>query len=189
MIGIVGILAVISIAAFSGTSKGANLTAAEKIVVGQLNLARQTAITQNRPVEVRFYKIREQGGDAEDYRALRLWMLDDSGNLQVLEKAVTLPQRVIFSEQSQHLTLQSPSASAPRFGGDEVPGYGDPDYVAVQFRPNGEARDPNATTSTNLTLVLVGKGDQLEGANNLPKNWAAIDINPLTGVTRALRPN
>src|SRR5580658_975249 len=69
--------------AFNSIGRTTNLTAGANMVVDQLNLARQTALSQNCLVQVRFYKLPgpTDGTNPTAYRALRLFTYDPTGTV------------------------------------------------------------------------------------------------------------
>src|SRR5882757_726404 len=67
---VLSVLAVATVPAVKGTLDGINVNGAAGVAEAELLLARQTAISRNLPVEVRFYKVDDGTGNA--YRVMGL---------------------------------------------------------------------------------------------------------------------
>jgi len=64
VIAIVGLLAAVTMPAITSTLRAMNLSDTTNRVVSELNLARQTAVARQVPVEVRFYLLPEESDAA-----------------------------------------------------------------------------------------------------------------------------
>ena len=189
VVAIVAILAALVIPAMSSLGRSNSLSGAVQMVSGALDLAHQSAMAQNRPVEVRFYKLPEDGKPASapsDYRALQLFLIDD-----VSTNALTKPQKLsvpaIISENVAASSLMDdgvfPEQDAP--AGAPVPPAGQNyRYRSFRFKPDGSA---DFGGGTNCFFTLVNKNDAV-AANGLPANYATITVEPLTGRARVVRP-
>jgi uncharacterized protein (TIGR02596 family) len=183
VLAIAGILAAIGFAAFSGIGKGNNLNMAEQMMQGHLNLARQTALTQNRPVEVRLYSLPEDGGGAS-YRAIGMMLLEDDGTPRPVERVKTFPSQVIASNDPSFTNWPAGTASSQA---NEVPGQGTLDYLVLQFRPNGATSTAPTGDEPGWTITLLNPRDPA-AAGGLPANYVTLQISPQTGIVRSFRP-
>lgn len=186
VLGIIVLLAGISIPVFNSINKGADLGFAAAQTSGQLDLARQTATTMNQVVEVRIYETRD-GGGTPLYNALAMYAVgEDGGGNQTFtlqNKIQYLPQGAVFSAGSLS-TLISDVADK---GTDTIPGQNNVNYSAFRFRPSGGAElDGNPATGTAWTLTIVSKKDA--ALTTLPPNYAILTLNPVVGMTRITRP-
>ena len=106
--------------------KGSGLTQGSQMVGDQLGLARQTALSRNHPVEVRFYQFSdpdvpgEVGGnpDAGRFRAMQLFEVPDSGVARPLDKIGRLPASIMMDAGATLSTLLDVDRTAT----------GDPDF-------------------------------------------------------------
>jgi uncharacterized protein (TIGR02596 family) len=86
VIGIMVLMMALIVPAVVGPGNAQNLTNGANAVVDQLNLARQTALATNRPVEVRFYYLPgpTDGTVPTGYRAMRNIVADNTGLTNLL---------------------------------------------------------------------------------------------------------
>ncbi|PAW78128.1 MAG: hypothetical protein B9S32_07995 [Verrucomicrobia bacterium Tous-C9LFEB] len=185
VIGMIAGLTTLSIPAFNSITDANALNASASKVIDAMNLARQSAITLNRPVQIRFYQIKDLSGTDLSYRAIRLIQVDGS-TLKDLAKVDYVDRNVILSDRPEYSTL---IAAAPQFGTDSLPGNTtNLNYRMFQFMPDGSADLPAASgDSWFITLYLkraVKNG--LDGA--LPQNFITVQIDPVTGKARAYHP-
>jgi uncharacterized protein (TIGR02596 family) len=206
VIAIVVIIAGLTVPAVSRILRGSQLTQASGMIVGQLSLARQHAMTRNRPVEVRFYRFAdpEMPGETSGvpssgkFRALQLFEVLENGVALPLSKIEVLPQSVIFAYAGQGLGVSSlidlGSAGTPkRPGSDDKAAPALPrgvghnyEYVAFRFLQDGST---NLRLTDTWYLTLVGLTDRLKSPAEPPPNYFTVQINPVSGSTRTFRPN
>jgi uncharacterized protein (TIGR02596 family) len=197
VVAIMAILLTFVIPAASNMLGGTNINKATQTVVDQLTLARQSAITLNRPVEVRFYQYHdpETPGTSSCFRALQAWEVVKAGSYIPLEKVQSLPTGIIMDRgtTSPSNTLSSlfyPNgavlgppgpASIPRVGTQYS-------YVAIHFTPSA-ATDllptGGASGSWFITLHAELSGDAL---TTPPPNFVTIQIDPVSGTLQFFRP-
>jgi uncharacterized protein (TIGR02596 family) len=184
----IGLMA-IAIPSITSSSTATKLTSAGQMLVDELNLARQTAVTRNAPVEVRFYKLPPANGSESSapqvYRAFQVFVVGSSGP-EELGKVRILPTPVIFTledeaspflENSDEYEERTPADSdpeLPRFKSNYV-------YKSLVFTPGG-----SASVSSNegtFTLAVEQAPKPTEGAN-----FFSVQVNPVTGSVRWFRP-
>lgn len=189
VIAILIILAALTIPAMNSIGRSSSLNGATQAVTGALELARQTAVTQNRPVEVRFYKLPEDGqptATPSDYRGLQIFLVDyESTN--AVAKPVKLSTPVIITSDTTTSSLMDDTAfpEQPAAAGMNVPPVGSNyRYRSFRFKPDGGTDLP---LDKSWFFTLVAKNDPIK-ANGLPANFATIQIEPLTGRPKVLRP-
>lgn len=195
VVALIIVLASLSVPAFSSINRASALTASNQAVAGLLEQARQTAVTRNRPVEVRWYCYKA-GTDPEAYRALQLFIVESGpGGVPVtnpLSRAIKLSSPVIIATNSRISSLmddsklptagreKSPDASAPK-----LPETGlNYKYRSFHFKANG-GTDLSATDQWFITLQ--SQNDQ-PAANGAAANFATIQLDPQNGRTRVFRP-
>jgi len=188
VIGMIAILAALVIPAFNSTNHAQAIRSSARRIADTLELARQTAVTQNRPVEVRFYKLpaaNSKSGTLEDYRGLQLFIVD-SGEAAPVDKATYLVAPVIISPSVAHSSLMDDSlfpetdVSSREAGAPEHA-----KYRSFRYRPSGGIDVPPGEA---VFLTVVAKEAPADGANGLPKNYATVQIDPMIGRARVMQP-
>lgn len=184
VIAIIAILAAVTMPAINQVLQSTKLSAAGRSIVDNLNLARQTALSRNLPVEVRFYKLPAHADPStaapQTYRAMQSFLLDDTNSVP-LTKPVFFPAPIVFSDDASYSTLftasvstNTPATSYP------VPGYGrNYAYRAFFIKPDGST---SLTTNAFVTLTPDNTSPGQGG------NFITIQIDSLTGRTRTFQP-
>ena len=173
---------------------GINISGAAGLAEAEILLARQTAISRNLPVEVRFYKHDDGTGDAWRVVAVVIpaaasgqasdeWMtagkvlpgsviiVDSDSFSTVLSKASALT-----SEKIAPWTSQEPGTS-PRLLQNKS-------YVAFRFNPDGSTNLPSGQP-----WCLTLKNPRSQPVNGAPAaNYVSIVLDSLTGRTMAYQP-
>jgi uncharacterized protein (TIGR02596 family) len=190
---IMAIILAFAVPATNTILRGNRMTQATQIIVDRLALARQTAITKNRAVEVRFYQFAdpEVPGTAASFRALQALEVVKANVVLPLEKLQPLPTAIIIDSAQSLSSLLDPndphkrtkvtatisSPSLPRVGTNYS-------YVALRFRPDGST-DLLPTAEWFLTLHSEVSGD---GLTTPPANFVTVDIDPVSGTLKFFRP-
>jgi uncharacterized protein (TIGR02596 family) len=164
-----------------GRSTGLTVTAQQ--VVDQFNVARQQAITRNRLVEVRFYKVPDEADPAAAYRALRLLVLNPDGSVQSADRVQKFQKGVAILDKATYSTMGGFAASTTN---ETLPGFGSSPYVYFRLRPDGST-DLDASAASKWFLTLVNLRETAS-STNLPPNFATIQIDPVTGRPKLFRP-
>lgn len=143
-------------------------------LMNQLELARQTARTENRKVEVRFYV--DSSMTPPVYRSLRLLLLSVDGSVaSQFQKPFTLPDTISISSDSTLSSLLPLPDKTDEMG----------TYRGVSFLPNGTM---DTTGGSLPTLTLLPNIPKVARAGELPPDFATIQIDPRTGHTKFFRP-
>ena len=195
---ITALLMSLAIPGVVGLTRGYQLTATSDLLLNQLSLARQAALSNSHLVQVRIYHLPDYNAaptsSRTTYRAIQCFTEGDPAAtgtppLTPLTKTVFFPAPVIISTvTSPNLsplltgttgTLTSAGASAP-----VLAVYGSNyDYVSFHFKPNGTT--DLTTTANSLTLVLENDD---AAATGLPHNYRTIEIDPAVGTSRSFAP-
>ncbi len=184
VISIIAILAAVTMPAINQVLQSTKISAAGRSVVDNLNLARQTALSRNLPVEVRFYKLPAHDDSPsaapKTYRAMQSFLLDDT-NAVPITKPVTFPAPIVFSDDATYSSLFSTPVSTEMAANSyPVPGYGQNyAYRAFVFKPEGST---GLTTNAFVTLIPENTSPGQGG------NFITIQIDSLTGRTRTFQP-
>ncbi len=210
---IIAIIAALTLPAFNNLGRAQSLSSAGSNLLDQFALARQTAVAQNRVVEVRFYKRREnpaqpasESVNPERFRSFRTMIYEEpvrdaTGNFVTMAIALTtmqdLPTRVVISEEQVFSTLIFPYTNTapprPLLRENISDAERDVTYQVVRFRANGGTDlGVNGTPDGDkwfLTIKSdndpkVGTGTSARPANN----FFTIMLDSVSGRARAYRP-
>jgi uncharacterized protein (TIGR02596 family) len=186
VIAIISILMALTVPAVSSLIENTNVTRGAQLVESQIQLARQLASSRNRPVEVRLIKVPAQSADGVS--AIQLWQMDppsgaNAAQARPLTRAEMLPTAICISEDATAasrlfakcgFTNSIPSGS-PLSGSS---------YAAFQIFPSG-LLSPYVDMQTAYVTVLPTRNAK---ETSLPRNYAIIQINPMTGTPSTYRP-
>ena len=205
VIAIIILIAGFTVPAATSIFRGSALSQASNAIVGQINLARQNALTKNRPIEVRFYRFADPETPGEDvgnpssgkFRGLQIFEVLDNGVAVPLDKPQMLPNTVIFAYAEDTVGLSSiidkPSAGAPKRPGiDDRAAPRLPrgienkyEFVSFRFLQDGST---DLTPTEAWYVTLIGLTDKLKEANEPPPNFFTVQVDPVSGSTRTFRP-
>jgi uncharacterized protein (TIGR02596 family) len=205
VISVIVIIAAFTLPAMNTVLKGSQLSQGAGLVIGQLNLARQQALSRNRAIEVRFYRYADPEVPGEDvtqpatgkFRAMQLFQVLTSGVALPIDKVVTLPGGVMFAySESKGLSslLDKASASTPKKPGTDdknaprLPRGVDYNYEYISFKFNQDGSTDRSPTAM-WYVTLVGANENLEAAGVPPPNFFTVQVDPVSGVTKTYRPN
>jgi uncharacterized protein (TIGR02596 family) len=204
---IIGIVAAFVVPAAGTILKGSQLTQASQIVVDQISLARQQALTRNHMVEVRLIRFAnpEVPGEVDPnttpnpakgaFRAIHVFEILDNGAKVPVDKAHVLPQAIIMNAEKlssligEAKTAGSPSkvttlaASDPELPGKIKKNY---EYVCFRYLPDGSTDLP--PTGIVWYLTLHNMNEKVSGSTP-PNNFYTLQIDPVIGTTKNYRPS
>lgn len=205
VISVIVIIAAFTMPAMNTLLRGSHLTQASGILVGQLNIARQQALSRNRPVEVRFYRYADPeipGETVSDpktgrYRAMQLFEVLPTGVALPINKIQVLPGGTVFAyAEGTGISSLLDKATAGR-DSDKKPGVDDPnaprlprgvdlnyEYASFRFNQDGST---NKSPTGNWFVTVVNINDNVQG-NQPPPNFFTVQIDPVSGTTRTYRP-
>lgn len=210
---IIAIVTALTLPAFNNLGKAQSLSSAGSNLLDQFALARQTAVAQNRAVEVRFYKRRENpahpmdaNSNPERFRSFRTVIYqepvkDASGTFVTMPVALStmqdLPVRLVISDEQTFSTLIFPYTNTtpprPLLKENISDTEKDVPYQVVRFKATGGTDlGVNGTPDGDkwfLTIksdndAKVGTGSGARPANN----YYTIMLDPVSGRARAYRP-
>ncbi len=181
---IVGILMAASGMALQGSLRSTQLTSASATLGNDLQLGVQLAVKENRPVELRIYKVPdlEEGGEAQ-FRAYQFVAREPvSGATEELEQVRRLSGGVIIHPNAEYTTVLTVGERMSVPGDPELGLEGAPyPYVGFQFRPDGSTTLPK----DGLWSMTVAFEREVESqGGGLPANYRSVTINAYTGAVR-----
>lgn len=213
VVGVIALLLTVSGPTMSAAFKGTKLNQGAEAVRNFLILAHQTAIKNNLPVEVRFYKYDDpETPETTEYilgyrmylvklklsendptqQALqyvdpaRLGMTDEVKSNLSLTK---LPPSVIISADDKQSTLMGADVSKGTEGMNNIEAGNEStqaSYFAFQFRADGSV---NLPTNKKWFLTLMGRDEYIKGQEKTPSNFVCLQLNAYNGELRWLQPN
>ena len=217
VISVIAIIAGFAVPAVTTMIRGSQLTQGSQMVADQIALARQIALSRNRSVEVRFYKFGGGETPGEDvtkpesgfFRSMQVFEILDNGALLPAGPVNRLPINVIMNEgllstvldEDERPRVKDPNTFDPEMPDTEVGRKYH--YVAFRFLADGSTDlSPSGTTSGKQSrpsgdswyITLHGTnvkktGVETDGTTStLPANYFTLQIDPITGSTRAYRP-
>lgn len=166
---IMGVVALEAVPMVQSILDAQNLQAGSQVVRNELELARQNAVTKNRPVECRLYALNN------GYYALGAVY---DGTETPVTKIVPLPSNVIITNNEAFSTLQQATGTS---SSTDSRGR---KYLAFRFRADGSTPLDPASTYT-MTLFVAKNG---EPTTQLPVNFVTLQMDPVTGKTKAFQP-
>jgi uncharacterized protein (TIGR02596 family) len=216
MLGVLGIIAIMTaliIPAAAPILRGSQLSQSAVIVIDQLNLARQSALTLNSLVEVRFYQFGDPDIPNESisspntgrFRAIQIFAISATGAATPLEKVQRLAGLVVIDSGTTLPTSLSSiiglatasSAWPPASWPGEVSGSAttlnvpiprvSTSYNCVCFRylADGSTNLSPISQQWYLTVHNFEAGDALTAP---PRNFFTVAINPTNGHLQSYRP-
>lgn len=205
VIAIIILIAGFTVPAATTILRGSALSQASNAIVGQMSLARQQALTRNRPVEVRFYRFADPETPGEDvdnpstgkFRGLQLFEVLDNGVSVPLDKPQMLPNSVIFAyaeggsvglsslidkSSSREPRPASEDTAAPRLPRGVEKKY---EFVSFRFLQDGST---DLTPTETWYVTLIGLTDRLKAPDQPPPNFFTVQVDPVSGSARTFRP-
>lgn len=158
-----------------------SLSTAGQTVVGQIDLARQTASTSGQTIQVRLLHLSTSD---PGYDAMQIGRVDLSNNWISVGRLARFPRTAVISEDA---TKVSPLLATPNMatGSMSVGGVSNAPYAAFSIRPSGVV-EPAPGGMSNFFLGIVPS--RAGNSSSVPPNYVFIQINPETGNTVIYRP-
>jgi uncharacterized protein (TIGR02596 family) len=189
VISVIVIVMTLLVPAFGTLGRASRLNTGIASVVDELNLARQTALSKNRAVEVRFYHLPGPVDPVLAYRSIRTLISDESGATYLpLSPLKALPTGIVVLEDKTFSTLLSDETRPPvTTDVEDLPDAKTTHYKSIRFRPTGGVE--LATYAGNDTWFLSIKNERDPTFTDRPAdNYTTIQLDPITGRVRQFRP-
>jgi uncharacterized protein (TIGR02596 family) len=184
---VITILAMVAGPSVATLVRGPALTRGGEVILGQLNLARQTALTRNEPIEVRLYKYADprDADRSERYQAIQLFR-GSGREMSAIGKLHRLPDMIIMDSAAALSTLLGSGNHPEQDGAVPIPGVGENyRFVSFRFLPDGSTDLTPRTDLWFLTLHNALDGDELSVP---PPNFHTVQVNPVNGRLTYYRP-
>jgi uncharacterized protein (TIGR02596 family) len=199
VLAIMAIISSLALPAINNAFRSYQLDSTGQIMVNQLSLARQTALSRGHAVQVRFYLLPDYNtpttGAPSVYRGMQSLIESDpvqSSSDSVSVATTPLVKPVFFQAPVIISSVMTPTSVSPLLPAtataadttNPLPVYGlNYKYVLFHFKPDGSTD----LTSPANSLSLVLENDRT-AAGGLPANFQTISIDPLNGAVRGFRP-
>ena len=215
---VIGIVAVFVVPAVSGMLAGSQLTQASSMLVDQVSLARQEALTRNIIVEVRFIQFadpEQPGENVSDpttgkFRAIQLMEALPSGvavplsgsKLQVLPAGVMMEAASPGNGGPIYSTLLAQASGGAQYTSSGSLASSDPElprgikrsynYFSFRFLPDGSTDltpIPPAVLGNWYGVTLHNINDSAKLRNGLQAiNFFTLQLDPVSGATKVYHP-
>jgi len=208
VIALIAMLLFLTVPGLKDVMKGTKLTTAADQIIGDLNLARQTAIKESIPVEVRFYKFFDPAQKEQRFGAYQCFKLAQDLNKPsdysteripkaVFEKVKMIPQGVVLVESPQWSPLVTDESMKKDDNRERVkglvPGERDTEaeYRSFIISPAGETSlDHTGAKQWYFTMVTEAEFQKAPDPTALrPKNFIMLQVDPYTANVRRYQPN
>jgi uncharacterized protein (TIGR02596 family) len=175
VITIFAIMAAVTLPAIGSLRQAGGINRGGQILGDLIILARQEAVAKNRNIEVRIIDVADPMWPG--YRAVQLWLVDESGFATPLGKVQRLPDGIVVASNSLSplLTADTNVTGTTNFGA-----LGSRPYKGFQIRASGAL---SVTTTNNFLTVQLARG-----TGTPPNNYYAVQVNPVTGRVSIHRP-
>ena len=193
-----------------GTMQASRLTSSGDTVLGLLAEAQQTAMAQNVPVEVRFFKYQTPTASYEAYHSLQAFKVTTDPTAAVGQVRELLVPIGTLTRLPDSVVIPFDKTVAPLLDGQGFPdtkpnssttysGVQSANYNAIRFMTDGTCRKLMQTTTTGvsamsyppLSLAFLTLSPEIGRQVNqdiLPNNFYCIQVDPFTGKMRTYRP-
>lgn len=202
VITLIALIAGVAVPSVNSILRGSKLTQSAQLVIDQFALARQTALTKNRSVEVRIYRYGDPETPGEDkniassgrYRAIQLFEIADSGTATAMGNLVRLSSSMMFDSGATLSTLIGSAASSPTVptlttSGSQTVSVSTmgTNYDSVSFRFNADG-STNLPAASLWFLTLHSLNDK-DAQAKPPANFFTLQIEPTNGHIKNFRPS
>lgn len=213
VISVLAIIAAFSVPAVTSMLQGSSLTQASQLLVDQMNLARQLALSKNTIIEVRFYRYGDPDSPGEDvskprdgkFRAMQVFEVLANGAAIPAGKFEEFPNSILLSANRE--TPDSGISSLLDKGNLKTPedfGKKDSYHISLPELPKGIKKQyefvsfrfmPDGSTTLGPTslwyITMHGINDRQKSKDGKvapPDNFFTLQLDPVTGATKIFRP-
>lgn len=201
VVSIIALLLVATIGAANSSINTLRMKQAISSVTGTVARARQLAMSTNKEIYVRIYKMADERGvvgwRAMEYGIAQVITDPAASNyvdpskpgfknpFQRMAPMERLPQGFVFHPSTSFSTILDSSNPALISGTETAPEGGSRDYVCFLCMPEGRCTLPVANS---WTLTIVNERDLLKATTGLPANFTTLQVEPRTARLWTYRP-
>ena len=197
VVSIIAFMAIISLPNIASTMRGLQISQGGQLIETQLQAARQRALSDNRTVEMRFYKSAATTGGASHFTAFQAFSISTTGTTATpIDKVHTLPSSMVIdtgdgqtTDDGKTLSTimgKTPVASTQLLNPAYLPSGQTYTCVFFRFKPDGSTDLTPVSNSWFLTVHALTDGDPAQpptgtGTGSGPKNYYTIQVDPYNG--------
>jgi len=197
---IMGVIFALTTTSYRALSDSVEITNGTQQVVDSLALARQIATSKNEYVQVRFYAPKT-GSDIRKGHFTAVGVHHAAGPLygtlpeyKTWETEGRFRKAVPTSRIAGNCVLLNHATYSPLFaalttlqhsGTEKFPDGVEYDWVGFYFKPDGSTDLPADAASNSLSVCSL---KSFQAQSGLPRNYAALTIDPVIGRTQVIRP-
>ena len=196
VVSVVGILLAFAAPQLFSLVQSTSLTSEGTAIRNRLSQAQQIALSQNTDIEVRFFKMKDEGNaEIEDaYRAFQFYRYNEYGQLLPVSQFFRIRPPIVINEPLSTLVQGGGGGDvkylSPSKGSASIPVVSDLqkfDYVSFRFKPDGSTDLPGRSKSGGDTWYLtLTKGLPTEA--KVPNNYFTVQLDPFNGRVTSYRP-
>ena len=216
VVAVIAIVIGFAVPAANSLLRGSQLTQGSQQLGDQLAFARQSALSRNRSIEVRFYRYGDLDTPGENttdkktwhFRAFQLFEIMENGAALPINKMVRLPKMVSMDNDKYstllRITLRGAYKDATKdLTTPEIPvSYNNVsvgrnyEYTSFRYLQDGSTDLPPSTKATtggagaatddSWYVTLIGINDETKDINTV--NYYTMQIDPVSGATKSYRP-
>ena len=186
---IIAVITAFTIPAMGPALKGSKLRQAADEVEALLAGSHQLSITENTPVEIRFFKYEdpESPGSAKMFRSYQSAQVitnpqDHKQDRYDLGEVKMLPAAFVIAEKSYSSLVESEFLRRDEM---EIPRSKSAEYVAFEFRPNGSTN--LATVDEKHWTLTIMRETDIESTLDVSTEFITLTLNPFNGRIRRLQ--
>jgi uncharacterized protein (TIGR02596 family) len=186
VVALIALLATLVVPAFNSIMNGQQITSSAQVVIDQLNLARQTAVSMSRTVEVRFVQSVDTLAQQPSYNRVQLSVQEMDGTWKTTSRLESLAPGV---------AIASDTAYSPLLGNDlvvkgttTVVEAGKPvvrDYRGFRIGGNGR---PQLAGGYQQSFVSLWSARDAATKGVPPPNHVTVQVDPGNATLRVYRP-
>ena len=192
---VVGVLLAFAAPQLFSLVQSTSLTSEGTAIRNRMSQAQQIALSQNTDVEVRFFKMKDEGNAETEtaFRAFQFYRYNEYGQLLPVSQFFRIRPPIVINEPLStllHGNEGGSNALSPTKGTAQIPVVSDLktfEYVSFRFKPDGSTDLPGRAKSGGDTWYITPtKG--LPTDAQVPNNYFTVQLDPFNGRVTSYRP-
>lgn len=185
VLAILGMLAALLLPALTSINHGSSIRVAGERTVGLLSLARQKAITENRPMELHFMELQDDTVGTVEFRGAQIFARREDGQLRPVIRFEEFPAGAMIDPAEIFSSLLRSNAMHEVALIESIPGRSVTSVRSLVFFPDGSTSLPDHAGNYFLT-IRHRNATAAEGAP--AANFFCIQVDPANGHARVYQP-
>jgi len=195
---IIALLTALTVTGFRSVNTALSLSTATQAVTTELTTARQTALTLDETVQVRFYQYPDSTGQTttKEYQSMQSFKTQDGKTYTPIDKITYFPATIMISANTTYsaplgTTTATPAATTDVNITSNGVGHGY-SYVPINFKSNGMIDPQPGSASWPITAAntpwFITLYEKKYAAGGTPVNYTTISVDPQDGRMRMFQP-